>query len=301
MRKLKSEDYIGKQFGELTVINKDEEVSAAHKKLFVRVRCSCGKEKTLRWTELTRTDGKQIRDCGHRRDLFPRDGKSYNLIGQRFGRLVVESLLHTDKKLGKIYSCVCDCGNRCTAYTSLLVRGKTKSCGCLFDETRFTNCEGMTFGKLTCIKKVERPTSTSSYNGCSWWLCSCECGKTKVFPSELLLSGDAYSCGCSRRRSKGESLISSYLDRKKIDYQQEATFDGCCSVNKLRYDFYLPTLNTCIEFDGAQHFVETDFFGGKNTLADIQNRDRIKDVYCASNGIKLIRIKYTQLNNIENI
>lgn len=60
--------------------------------------------------------------------------KHYNLIGNRFGLLSVESIGDIKKvKSGtrKYWVCKCDCGNSCQVVSNALVRGKTKSCGCL--------------------------------------------------------------------------------------------------------------------------------------------------------------------------
>jgi very-short-patch-repair endonuclease len=62
----------------------------------------------------------------------------------------------------------------------------------------------------------------------------------------------------------------------------------------LRFDFYLPKYNTCIEFDGKQHFEPVKIFGGNENFKEIIKKDSIKNMYCDTNGIKLIRIKYDQ-------
>lgn len=92
--------------------------------------------------------------------------------------------------------------------------------------------------------------------------------------------------------SHGEKLIRLFLDDLKINYVQQKSFDGCVYKRNLRFDFYLPDYNTCIEFDGVQHFKAFDIFGGTSKLLEIKNNDNIKDVYCMNNGIKLVRIKY---------
>lgn len=54
-----------------------------------------------------------------------------DLVGMRFGRLVV--LRRGDRNKSRKYNweCVCDCGNFKTAPTDVLRSGNTKSCGCL--------------------------------------------------------------------------------------------------------------------------------------------------------------------------
>ncbi|KHD44075.1 phage protein [Streptococcus uberis] len=70
--------------------------------------------------------------------------KQLNLTGERFGRLSV--LKKTDKRAGNnefVYICQCDCGKLIETYTSLLRRGKTRSCGCLHKDTRMTNLSSL--------------------------------------------------------------------------------------------------------------------------------------------------------------
>lgn len=78
---------------------------------------------------------------------------------------------------------------------------------------------------------------------------------------------------CSR--SKGELKIESFLLEKSILFKPEYKFTDCRDINPLPFDFYLPELNTCIEYD------------------------EIKNEYCREKCIKLIRIKYT--SDVESI
>jgi len=101
--------------------------------------------------------------------------------------------------------------------------------------------------------------------------------------------------GCPHCKiSKGEKEIMSYLSTNNVIYIHEKIFDDCVYKNKLPFDFYLPEYNTCIEYDGIQHFESIDFFGGISVLKDTKKRDKIKNEYCENNNIKLLRIKYTE-------
>ena len=62
-----------------------------------------------------------------------------NLIGKRFGKLIVVSQDKNDKYNHIQYFCKCDCGNSKVVLKSSLVRGFTKSCGCYYNETRKTS------------------------------------------------------------------------------------------------------------------------------------------------------------------
>ena len=99
--------------------------------------------------------------------------------------------------------------------------------------------------------------------------------------------------------SRGEKIIKEILNMRNIDYTREMKFDNCIYKRQLRFDFYLPKYNICIEFDGLQHFEKINRFGGEDNLKEIIKRDSIKNKYCEDNNIKLIRIKYDQ--NIDSI
>lgn len=102
--------------------------------------------------------------------------------------------------------------------------------------------------------------------------------------------------------SKGEKLVEECLrDTFKIDYIKQKSFDDCKHIKKLRFDFYLPEHNTCIEYDGEQHFRPVEVFGGEEGHLKTKKRDEIKNKYCKDNNIGLIRIPYNQIDNIEEI
>lgn len=113
--------------------------------------------------------------------------------------------------------------------------------------------------------------------------------------------------GCSNcfggkpQNSKGEKKITSILNDKQIKYYRQYTFNDCGDLNKLRFDFYIPTEKLLIEFDGKQHFQPIDFFGGMIAFNTQKRRDQIKNEYAKRNDIRLIRISYLEFNNIENI
>lgn len=115
------------------------------------------------------------------------------------------------------------------------------------------------------------------------------CGNEFIQVIKTHLSG----CGCPKcRTSKGEILIDNFLKMNNIQYITQKTFNECKFVNKLKFDFYLPEFNICIEFDGEQHYRPIRHFGGKKAFELQKIKDNIKNDYCKSNNIRLIRIKY---------
>jgi very-short-patch-repair endonuclease len=111
--------------------------------------------------------------------------------------------------------------------------------------------------------------------------------------------------GCTKcNESKGERIIGSILEQLGIESVREKRFKECRSRKNslLKFDFYLPKKNICIEYDGIQHFEPLDFFGGIEKLEIQKENDSIKNLFCENKKIKLIRIKHSEniLNRIKN-
>ena len=71
--------------------------------------------------------------------------------------------------------------------------------------------------------------------------------------------------GCPRcKESKGERRIRRYLECNNIKFDSQKSFDGCSNKSKLNFDFYIPELNMCIEYDEIQHFESISFLVVKN-------------------------------------
>lgn len=113
--------------------------------------------------------------------------------------------------------------------------------------------------------------------------------------------------GCPHcKSSKGESQIEYYLKQNNIEYisqykvnlQESMIF----SRNNLKIDFYLPKFNMFIEFHGIQHYEYISFFHRTKENFQIQlDRDKRVREYCKSRKIKLVEIKYTDIDNIERV
>lgn len=109
----------------------------------------------------------------------------------------------------------------------------------------------------------------------------------------------SYSCHVGKKQgcpkccsSKGEKQIRDYLLENNITFEEQKTFPDCRHKGLLKFDFYLPDLNTCIEFNGRQHYEQIDFFGDESSFEDAVLRDQIKSTYCIANAIKLITIPH---------
>lgn len=92
--------------------------------------------------------------------------------------------------------------------------------------------------------------------------------------------------------SYGEKKIYDILKQNDIKFEYNKSLLDCKFESKLRFDFFLPEKNICIEYDGIQHYKPVDIFGGENEFEKNKIRDKIKDDFCKLNDIKLIRVAY---------
>lgn len=118
-------DLTGKRFGRLTVIKRVENGKHGHSRYLCD--CGCGVEKIVCGDNL-RNGG--TRSCGCLNTESAKK-KFINLVGQRFGKLVVLEYSSSDNAVNKKWFCRCDCGNTTIVRGSHLKGGSIKSCGCL--------------------------------------------------------------------------------------------------------------------------------------------------------------------------
>ena len=132
------------------------------------------------------------------------------------------------------------------------------------------------------------------------------CGqKIKVSAKSIRYYNIHRDCSCSNI-SSGEQRISEILDMFEVPYYQEFSFDDCKNIYPLRFDFYIPSLNMCIEYQGQQHYYPVKFpkdteESSKVNYESIVRNDNIKNEYCKNNNIQLLIIPYTEYDNIYDI
>ena len=101
--------------------------------------------------------------------------------------------------------------------------------------------------------------------------------------------------GCPKcKTSKGENLIIDYLDINNIPYIPQKKFDECIYKTRLPFDFYFPDKNLCIEYDGIQHFMAIEGWGGEDEFILRKKKDIIKNKFCKDNSIRLELIKFDE-------
>lgn len=109
------------------------------------------------------------------------------------------------------------------------------------------------------------------------------------------LTGKCPDCNCN---SYGEYLMSLILDKYKISYIRQKTFDECRDKKLMPFDFYLPDYNLCIEYDGEGHYEPC--FGEDSYLKTLLH-DSMKNWHCKWNNIDILHIPYWERNNLEKI
>lgn len=106
---------------------------------------------------------------------------------------------------------------------------------------------------------------------------------------------------CPRcNESKGEKSIEALLHLSNLSFEPQKRFDTCRYKKTLPFDFYIND-SFLVEYDGEQHFMPNDYFGGDEGFKLRQLRDNIKTKWAKDNGIPLVRIPYTEFDNIEQI
>ena len=134
-----------------------------------------------------------------------------------------------------------------------------------------------------------------------------DCGKVFLTSYGSFRHGKGQRCpDCTQVESHGEFLVRSYLENNNIRFEPQYRFSDCRNINPLPFDFYLPELNTCIEFDGAFHYepITKNGISEEQAMINFNNtkiRDSIKTNYCKEKGIHLIRIPYWEMDNIQKI
>lgn len=162
-----------------------------------------------------------------------------NLIGKRFGKLVVKKEMKERKNGAVVWKCKCDCGNTCYVVTADLNRGAVKSCGCYNSESHRHKNEmiGQKFGKLTVIKDNGKRGKSREVI----WECKCECGNTKYATTYALKNGITTSCGCDtknkykKRKSRFKDITGQKFGRltaiKKVKLKNKPGVFWLCECN----------------------------------------------------------------------
>lgn len=220
---------------------------------------------------------------------------------------VIERYKINDAENKPQWICKCLCGNTIIARGKALKTGNTKSCGCYKKDKIIalgrarakTELIGQKIGFLTILGDSGKRQGTNIV-----YKCLCDCGNICYINSGHL-GRSANSCGC-KHLSVGETNIKNFLINNNYNFiHDKIYFKDLISIKgyPCRYDFII--LNEqqqpywLIEFDGNQHKKESNIPSYYATsFEEIHANDLIKNQYAISHNIPLVRIPYSQRNNI---
>ena len=232
--------------------------------------------------------------------------KLIDLTGKTIERLtVIQRDFSKPNSKKAMWLCKCQCGKEVIVGGDHLRSGHTKSCGCLQKEKATISMKSVQSRGVDAIKKdlvgnqyglLAVLEYSYTKNKKRYWKCQCECGNIAYVSGSDLITNHTSSCGCLKS-SKGEHMIEKLLNEHNVNFIKEKTFKDCVDKIKLRFDFFIDN-SYLIEFDGRQHFESIIEWGGKEALLETQKRDKIKNDYCNSHNIPLIRIPYTKLKTL---
>lgn len=232
--------------------------------------------------------------------------KLIDLTGQDFGYWHVIERGPNDKSGKAFWLCKCMLCNTTEKLVSgsHLRSGRSTSCGCTKMEKMRQACikheENKTYGFLYVNRMANEEEKPRHDRSGIYWNCTCtKCGRKNVIVlGDYLRNGDTTSCGCIQ--SKNESLIADLLNGCNINFKQQYRFKDLTSTGRacdqLIYDFAIfdksnTQLLYLIEYDGQQHFNQQHAWKQDGFITTRQN-DLLKNEYCFSHNIPLIRIPY---------
>jgi hypothetical protein len=261
------------------------EYTNAHAKL--KYIASCGHERSITFVSFKAGLGELCHQCSQQQvaDKYRHTFDFVkNFFEERDCKLISKKYINCHSKL----KYVAQCGHEET-----------------INFAHFQNGEGLVCKKCAGIRKytIEEVKTYFKNNGCvllsekyvnshSKLKYIAFCGHENEVSFSNFRSGSGLTCSkCFG--STGEKIIANVLNQNGVIYEQEKKMTGCKGKRELRFDFYIPTYNICIEYDGRQHFESIEYFGGEKQLIQQQTYDKIKNQYCLDNNIILIRIPYT--------
>ena len=118
-------------------------------------------------------------------------------------------------------------------------------------------------------------------------------------PNSLL---NGHGCPICNNQSRGEMRIRSYLKVNEIEFMEQVKFDDLRGVGggRLSFDFYIPQINTLVEFQGSYHD-GTSKIQTAQMFEKQQEHDKRKKEYAIQHGYNFIEIWYQQYHEIPSI
>lgn len=268
----------------------------------IKCQClSCGKEWTTKAGSVMA--GRGCPDCGAKRSISKR-----RMTHESFVSMMAENNPDVEV-VGEYYN------------SATKIKVRCKKCNCEWEQTpnnltqKKSGCPNCRYDKVALklkktqedfvvelsrvhptIKLVGEYKNNKTRTKFRCLICGCEW----LTDPHSVVNGQRSGCPHCKK-SKGENAIKDFLEENKIAFEGQKVFENCRNKRVLKFDFYLPNYNLCIEYQGAQHYKSVDYFGGIKGFENSQMRDNIKREFCKTNGISLLEIPYTKFDYIAEI
>lgn len=142
----------------------------------------------------------------------------------------------------------------------------------------FQDLTGMTFGRLTVLKRVE-----NSKNGHARFLCRCDCGNETIVSGDDLKRGHSQSCGCLNREKISNKKHG--MTDTKIYHTWKNMIGRCYNQKRPDFNFYGGRgIRVCERWHEFSNFYEDvsqmENYGKPGYTLD---RINVDDDYCPEN------------------
>lgn len=215
-------------------------------------QCDCGNT-----TEVTSyaIRSNNTKSCGCLRKKKTQERQFKDLTGAQFSKLKVIKVAGQTNRKGYIWECFCECGKVCNVTSSHLIKGMTKSCGCLFIEHYSSKANKLHMSKLGKSFKID------DYNSCLNLLFrryqANASNSNRIFDLTLnqfktLINQNCHYCGeqpSTTCKSRTSSILYNGIDRKdnNIGYILSNSISCCKMCNRMKHVFGQDEFLTKIE------------------------------------------------------
>lgn len=230
-----------------------------------------------------------------------------NLKGQVKGLYtIIERAPNRANDRNAYWKCRCECGAEFEISSSDFNRHEHIICPHNSDLNLNKKGNGGRPVEVNLLDQVIGKLTVKRYLGDRYWECKCDCGNITKKRTDTLLLRSGIACPkCLNNISSGELTLMQLFEELKYDYVYQQTFDSCRfpNTNRLaRFDFYLPSFNILIEYNGEQHYNSKRQYMQKfGDFEQNQYRDKYKKEWCESHSQPLIIIPYNFKLNKESL
>lgn len=191
-----------------------------------------------------------------------------NLVGRRFGKLIVVELSPKTKNRSTLWKCICDCGNEKIARNKNLLEGITLDCGCM---SKQGYNQGQKISRLTLLKQLPAPKGRS-------WECLCDCGNKLKVKESYIRDGSVKSCGCLAKEYRTIGNVIHNLCGTRINKIYQGMKNRCYLNKSISYKNYGGRgIKICDEWLGENGLINFYNWALSNGYNDSLTIDRINN------------------------